>query len=60
MTPEQFCFWLQGRIDAVGPAAPTEAEWNLIREKLAASLERTAMRPQNMVFPSSMPPRPGI
>jgi len=34
MTPEQFCYWLQGRAELV-PNPPTEAEWKSIKEHLA-------------------------
>lgn len=34
MTPEQFCYWLQGRAELQPDTAPTEAEWKMIREHL--------------------------
>lgn len=33
MTPEQFCYWLQGKCE-LDPALPTEAQWECIREHL--------------------------
>lgn len=35
MTPEQFCYWLQGRAELV-PTPPSEAEWTAIRDHLKA------------------------
>lgn len=34
MTPEQFCYWLQGRCELQPDTLPTEAEWKMIREHL--------------------------
>jgi hypothetical protein len=34
MTPEQFCYWLQGRAELQPDTAPTEAEWKMVREHL--------------------------
>src|SRR5690348_13034760 len=34
MTPEQFCYWLQGRAELQPDTAPTKAEWKMIREHL--------------------------
>lgn len=46
MTPEQFCYWLQGRAELVsGP--PTFDEWNCVRQHLAT------------VFTKVTPPGPG-
>lgn len=35
MTPEQFCYWLQGRAEMQPDNPPSEAEWAMIREHLA-------------------------
>jgi len=35
MTPEQFCYWLQGRAELV-PTPPSEDEWTAIRDHLQA------------------------
>jgi hypothetical protein len=34
MTPEQFCYWLQGRAELQPDTAPTKVEWKAIREHL--------------------------
>ena len=35
MTPEQFCYWLQGFAELrVGTAGPTDAQWKAIAEHL--------------------------
>ena len=39
MTPEQFCYWLQGRAELV-PTPPNEAEWTAIRDHLAAVFKK--------------------
>lgn len=35
MTPEQFCYWLQGRAELQPDNVPTAEEWQMIREHLA-------------------------
>jgi hypothetical protein len=35
MTPEQFCYWLQGRAELQPDNAPTPEEWKAICEHLA-------------------------
>jgi hypothetical protein len=35
MTPEQFCYWLQGRAELMPDTPPSEAEWKMIGEHLA-------------------------
>ena len=47
MTPEQFCYWLQGRAELVeGP--PSEGEWAVIREHLGLVFQKvTAVRSPN-------------
>lgn len=34
MTPEQFCYWLQGRAE-LDPNPPTSEQWESIREHLS-------------------------
>lgn len=47
MTPEQFCYWLQGRAELVsGP--PTAEEWECIRQHLGT------------VFTKVTPPGPAV
>lgn len=59
MTPEQFIFWLSGRVEATSNAIPSDADWALIREKLAAAVER-ASQSRGMPIPPPMPMRPGL
>jgi hypothetical protein len=35
MTPEQFCYWLQGRAELQPDTPPSADEWGMIREHLA-------------------------
>ena len=35
MTPEQFCYWLQGRAELMPDTPPSEAEWKMTAEHLA-------------------------
>lgn len=35
MTSEQFCYWLQGRMEMLPNQLPTQAEWKMIQEHLA-------------------------
>lgn len=39
MTPEQFCYWLQGRAELV-QQTPTDAEWKSIVEHLETVFEK--------------------
>lgn len=39
MTPEQFCYWLQGRAE-LDPTPPDEAQWQSIREHLSTVFEK--------------------
>lgn len=34
MTPQEFCYWLQGHVE-LGGKRPTDAQWKMIREHLA-------------------------
>lgn len=34
MTPEQFCYWLQGRVETRPNTPPTKAEWRIIKDHL--------------------------
>ena len=40
MTPEQFCYWLQGRVELLPDQMPSEAEWVAIREHLALTFKK--------------------
>ncbi|GBG14803.1 SAM-dependent methyltransferase [Novimethylophilus kurashikiensis] len=53
MTPEQFCYWLQGRAELVA-AAPTAEEWASIKEHLNLVFNKvTAPGPGDLLFPPS-------
>lgn len=39
MTPEQFCYWLQGRAE-LDPTPPTAEQWQSIREHLDLVFEK--------------------
>lgn len=59
MTPEQFCYWLQGRAELVA-APPSEEEWKCIKEHLALVFTKvTPLGPgQDGFFPWSPPSKP--
>jgi hypothetical protein len=40
VTPEQFCYWLQGRAELMPDTPPTCAEWAMIREHLATVFQK--------------------
>ena len=39
MTPEQFCYWLQGRAE-MDPSPPTTEQWEMIREHLSTVFKK--------------------
>lgn len=39
MTPENFCYWLQGRAELMPEPAPSAEEWKQIKEHLAMAFE---------------------
>lgn len=34
MTPEQFCYWLQGRVELLPDQPPSQEEWKMISDHL--------------------------
>lgn len=34
MSPENFCYWLQGRVELLPDQLPTKEEWEMIKEHL--------------------------
>lgn len=40
MTPEHFVLWLTGVIEALGGTQPSEAQWNLIKERTSEIIAR--------------------
>lgn len=45
MTPEQFCYWLQGRAEMQPDNPPSEAEWVMIRQHLATVFVKVTPTP---------------
>lgn len=45
MTPEQFCYWLQGFTELNANAAPTWEQWASIREHLALVFDKRTPKP---------------
>ena len=41
MTPENFCYWLQGRIELLPGTLPTKEEWAMIAEHLQTVFVKT-------------------
>ncbi len=52
MTPEQFCYWLQGRAEMQPNTPPSEAEWAMVRDHLATVFHKVTPPPQQY-FPKS-------
>jgi hypothetical protein len=51
MTPEQFCYWLQGRAELMPDTPPSESEWKMIGEHLAAVFKKvTPPLTPNVIF----------
>jgi hypothetical protein len=42
MTPEQFCYWLQGRAELMPDTPPTDAEWKMITDHLGKLFVKVA------------------
>lgn len=40
MTPEQFCYWLRGRVELLPEQVPSAEEWAVIREHLATTYKK--------------------
>lgn len=53
MTPEQFCYWLQGFSELQSPSitAPTVEQWQMIREHLATVFNKVT--PPMLTQPST-------
>lgn len=45
MTPEQFCYWLQGYAEISG-AAPDQVQWDQIKEHLQLVFRKVTSTPQ--------------
>jgi hypothetical protein len=46
MTPEQFCYWLQGRAELV-EKTPSDEEWEVIREHLGLVFNKVTRKRVN-------------
>ena len=40
MTPEQFCYWLQGFVELSGDCLPTQEQWKSIREHMQTVFQK--------------------
>lgn len=55
MTPENFCYWLQGRVE-LHPAMITEEEWQCIKEHLSLVFDKqTKTNPGTPQKPTTFP-----
>lgn len=56
MTPEQFCYWLQGRAE-LDETPPTAEQWKSIREHLATVFVKVTppLKPASPIFPDKPP-----
>lgn len=60
MTPEQFCYWLQGFVEINGPARthPTPQEWVVIKDHLALVFKKET--PDYTISRPWSPTQPGF
>lgn len=56
MTPEQFCYWLQGKAE-LDPNPPTPEQWDSIREHLSLVFKKET-KPVFPVSPEPTAPSP--
>lgn len=59
MTPEQFCYWFQGRAELQPDTPPTKAEWKIIREHLATVFVKITPAHPNSI-PTYFPNTTGV
>lgn len=62
MSPENFCYWLQGRAELVA-GAPSEAEWDSIVAHLALVFKKVTPYPEHWpqpLTPGPARPSPGV
>lgn len=58
MTPEQFCYWLQGYVE-IRESTPTPAEWLIITEHLKLVFKKETPQFPRLnppIFPNGSPP----
>lgn len=48
MTPEQFCYWLQGFCE-LSEAAPTEEQWDMVKEHLNLVFDKVTLAKINKI-----------
>jgi hypothetical protein len=58
MTPERFCYWLQGFAELNAPIPPTIEQWQSIREHLATVFDKVT--PVMPVLPDVVPLSPAM
>lgn len=49
MTPEQFCYWLQGRFELLPDVVPTETEWKMIAAHLQTVFHKVTPNRQTLL-----------
>lgn len=54
MTPEQFCYWLQGRAELMPQVPPSLEEWKMIKEHLNLTFKKVT--PNFPGYASNPPP----
>lgn len=51
MTPEQFCYWLQGYVETSNRPNPTDTEWTIIKDHLQLVFNKvTPYRDLNKIY----------
>lgn len=57
MTPEQFCYWMQGFTELCGGEMPTEDQWKSINEHLQTVFKKVTPEVQRTypAFPGTIP-----
>lgn len=58
MTSEQFCYWLQGRMEMLPNQLPTQAEWKMIQEHLATVFNKVTPPLSTPLNPFPYNPKP--
>lgn len=60
MTPEQFCYWLQGRVELLPEQVPSAEEWAVIRGQLTKvyKKEESGIEYYRRIFGQPQAPQP--
>lgn len=56
MTPEQFCYWLQGFVELSGDIPPTAEQWKSIREHIQTVFKKVTPPVLGPAFAGFPPP----